>query len=103
MKTISSQRYIDESTVESKIENQDFTVFVSPAFEIDGEKVRVVLDGHHSLQAAKQAGVDADFVEQDATDNDTIGLLNDGDIDGFLVAAHMGDDYYDTDTGADIW
>lgn len=103
MKTISSQRYINEEIVESKITEQDFTVAVSPVFEVEGEDFRVVLDGHHSLEAANRVGVSADFVEQDASDNDTIALLNKGDIDDFLVATHMGSDYYDTDTGADVW
>ncbi len=103
MKTISSQRYIDDETVETKRAAADYEVFVSPSFEIDGETYRVVLDGHHSLEAAKLDGVEPTYIEQDATDNDRIGLLNAGNVEDFLAATHMGDDYYDIATGHDVW
>jgi len=62
-----------------------------------------VLDGHHSLAAAKEDGVSPEFVEYDATEHDAICLLESGDIEGFLKATHMGDDYYNVDTGKDVW
>lgn len=103
MKTISSQRYINDDIVAEKISAVDFEVMVSPSFEIDGEIYRVVLDGHHSLFAAKSAGADPVFFEADSTDHDAVSLITNGDVEGFLSAVHMGDDYYDTDNGQDIW
>lgn len=103
MKTISSQRYIDEEIVSAKIAAEDFEVMVSPSFELEGEAFRVVLDGHHSLEAARQAGVSPTYTEYTATEHDAIGLLDAGDIETFLEAVHMGDDYYDVETGFTPW
>lgn len=103
MITISSQRYIEDSIVEAKKEAADYDVFVSPVFEIDGQEMRVVLDGHHSLAAAIENGEEPIFTEYDATEHDAICLLEAGDVDGFLMAVHMGDDYYNVFTGSDIW
>ena len=98
MKTISSQRYIDDAIVAEKIEAKDYEVMVSPVFEIDGEGYRVILDGHHSLYAAIQSGVKPTFWTADCGDHDAIGLLDTETADDFLMAVHMGDDYYDVAT-----
>ena len=103
MQTISSQRYIDDATVAAKAAAADFEVFVSPAFEFDGEVVRVVLDGHHSLAAAKLAGVAPVYVEYTATEHDAIALLEAGAYEDFLMATHLGDDYYNVETGMCVW
>lgn len=103
MKTISSQRYLNDEIVEAKRAARDYTVAVSPAFEIDGETFRLVLDGHHSLEAAKLDGVEAEFVEQDARDNDNIALLNRGEIEDFLLTTRIDSDLYDVATGQDVW
>ncbi len=100
---ISSQRYINEALVTAKIEDQDFELLVSPAFDIDGMTVRVLLDGHHSLAASKAAGVAPIVVVADSTDHDAVALIESGDAEGFLSATHMGDDYYDVKTGEDVW
>jgi hypothetical protein len=103
MITISSQRHLNDEIVAEKISHADFEVAVSPAFEIDGETYRVVLDGHHSFAAAQIAGVDPVFVEYDATDNDKVALLDRGEIEDFLELAHIDSDYYDISTGKDVW
>ena len=100
---ISSQRYIDDEIVAAKIADQDFEVQVSPEFTVDGMVVRVVTDGHHSLAAAMLAGVSPVFVEQDAGENDMIGLLGQGLVDDFLAMARIDSDYYNVETGQDIW
>lgn len=100
---ISSQRYINDEIVAAKIADQDYEVQVSPEFEVDGMIVRVITDGHHSFAAATQAGVDPVIVEQSASDNDMIGLLTQGRIDDFLVMARMDSDYYNVETGRDVW
>jgi hypothetical protein len=100
---ISSQRHINPAIVAEKLADEDYAVLVSPVFEIDGDEYQVVLDGHHSYMAAKQAGVDADLTVATATDHDAVGELIDGRIDDFLLITHMGSDYYDINTGKDVW
>ena len=100
---ISSQRHLNQEIVADKLADEDFAVLVSPVFEIDGDEYQVVLDGHHSYAAAKQAGVDVDYTIATATDHDAVGELLDGRIDDFLMITHMGDDYYDILTGKDVF
>jgi hypothetical protein len=83
---ISSQAYINDEIVSEKSEAQDYTVQVSPVFAIDGQEVRYVIDGNHSLQAALIDGVDPELEEYDASDYDAISYLDDDDIDGFIDA-----------------
>ena len=99
MKTISSQAYRDDEIVAEKLANEDFTVYVTPVFVIDVEEYRVVTDGHHSLEAARLAGVDPVFVEQSIRENDNIAMLENGQIDMFLEHAYVDTDWYDIDTG----
>lgn len=103
MKTISSQRFLDDAVVESKRGATTYIVKVSPAFEIEGETLRVVLDGHHTLEAAKLDGVEPEYVEQSPRENDTISVLNDGRVDDFLAMHRMDSDFYDVETGIDVW
>lgn len=93
---ISSQRYLDHDTVQAKRESKDYTVTVSPIFYIDGVAIRVVIDGHHSLAAAKADGVTPDFVE------DRINLLSKS-IDEYLEASYADSDWYDVATGKVIF
>ncbi len=102
MITISSQRYLNDAIVAQKIEAQDFVVLVSPEFEVAGIVVRVVLDGHHSYAAAIEAGASPEFVEATGSDHDAVGVEQDNP-DEFLTITHMGDDYYNIETGGDIW
>lgn len=99
---ISSQRYTDSEIVENKITNEDYEVLVSPEFTIDGKIVQVVLDGHHSLAAAIKNGVEPEYIEADTSDHDAIGTeQNDPEL--FLEIVHMGNDWYNVETGKDIW
>lgn len=103
VKTISSQRFIDDSIVADKIASDDFDVIVSPVFTLeDGTEVRVILDGHHSYHAAIEAGEQPEFIEASTRDHDAVGLILDGRIDEFLEVTHMGSDYYDVATGFDL-
>lgn len=105
MQTISSQRYIDDAIVLEKIASEDFDALVSPIFEISGNQYRVVLDGHHSIAAAKQAGVQPVYVEATATDHDAVAMLsanNSGNPEAFLEAVYIECDYYNVDTGMDV-
>ena len=101
---ITSQHFLDDDTIAEKIAAEDFEVQVSPEFEIDGEVYAVILDGTHSFYAAKKAGVNPVFIDQNATDNDNVSYLNRGDIDGFLEVAHMGEgDYIIAETRKYVW
>jgi hypothetical protein len=95
MQTITSQHHIDDEIVAAKLAARDFEVLVSP--------VCVVLDGHHSLAAAKLAGVEPEYITADATINDKVALLERGDIEGFLEVAWIDGDYYDVDTRESVW
>jgi hypothetical protein len=95
---ISSQDYLNDEVVQEKREKKDYRVQVSPEFEVDGEKFRVILDGHHSLAAALEDDASPTFEEQDSRDSDHIGLLE-SSVDDFLEAVHMGDDWRNRVTG----
>ena len=101
--TISSQRYLNDEIVEKKLAEGDFVVFVSPVFACDDKSLRVVMDGHHSFAAARMAGVEPTYVEHDASDNCAIAVLQRGDIADFLEMCDYGDEYYDINTGRDVW
>lgn len=100
---ITSQDFLDEAIIAAKRAHADYVVSVSPEFGVGGHTYRVVLDGHHSLAAAVADGVLPEIREMTATDHDAVGLLDGGDIDGFLAVVHMGSDYRDAITGADAF
>lgn len=100
---ITSQAHLDAEIVAAKIKTGDFEVQVSPAFEINGETFRVVMDGHHSLAAAKEAGAEPVFVEMTEETNDRIALLNGGQIEDFLNACWMDGEYRYVATGKAVW
>lgn len=100
---ITSQDYLDAGTVNTKVSNNDFTVLVSPVFEIDGDEYQVLLDGHHSYAAAKQAGVEPVFEVATTQDADYVAYLTEGDVESFLEAAWMGDDWKSVETGSSVF
>ena len=100
---ISSQRFLDQEIVQGKIDNNDFEVQVSTVFEIDGTNYQVIMDGHHSYHAAIQSGHKPVFVEQSVYDNDNIQLLLDGNKEDFLFAVYIDSDYYNIETGKNIF
>ena len=68
---LSNQDFIDPAKVTEKLMAEDYEVQVTPAFvDPDGRLYRVVIDGHHSLQAAIMAGVMPQFVEANYTGTD---------------------------------
>lgn len=103
---ISSQRFLDPDIVAQKLASHDFGVLVSPEFNLPdlvNEPLEVLLDGHHSYAAARQAGVQPDFTVATPQVHDAVTFLENGDIDGFLNAVHQGDDYFDVNTGKFAW
>lgn len=96
---ISSQRFIDDETVEAKREAYDYVVTVSPNFEIDGVLMQAVIDGHHSLAAARADGVEPEYVVATAQEDDRVALIITGRIDDYLEVCYMDSDWYDVETG----
>lgn len=96
---ITSQRYLDQETVESKMGAEDYDVTVSPVFVIDGADYQIIIDGHHSLAAAIADGVAPALKVANSSNFDAIGILDAGDVEGFLAASWMGDDWFEFATG----
>ena len=100
---ISSQNYIDDDIVTEKIDNNDYEVLISPSFEIDGKFYSVLLDGHHSLAAARASGVEPVIEKATIQDDHNISLLEDGLIDDYLEVHYIDTDWYDIDTGVNVF
>jgi hypothetical protein len=100
---ITSQSHRDEETVEAKRAAKDYEVTLSPEFEIDGETYQVIIDGHHSFEAARLDGVEPEFRVATSQDHDAIGMIERGEIDQFLEAVYHGEDYRDAYTGQFVW
>ena len=69
---ISSQRYLDYGRVDSKIEEisgrDSVTLRIVLAGEIDGEAAYVLIDGHHTGEAARELGIEINFEEVSRND-----------------------------------
>src|ERR1700744_2461926 len=96
---ITSQDFLDAGTVAGKISAGDFGILVSPEYELDGVTFRILLDGHHSLAAAIEAGEEPDVTEASTRDHDAIGLP----VEQVLDATWAGADYRYVTTGALVW
>lgn len=103
IRIISAQRHLDDEIVAEKQDGKDYDVLVSPAFEVEGwGMVQVVLDGHHSLEAARRDGAAPTYLEADTSDSDRVALIERGEIEDFLLLSRIDSDYYDTATGQDL-
>lgn len=98
MRYITSQHYLDQGIVDAKLATQDFTVSYIEV-DIEGETMGVVVDGHHSLEAAKQAGIDPEFEHSETMQREYKGMT----AEAVLEACWMDGDYIDTLTGELIW
>ena len=96
---ISSLAMLEEASVREKQESKDYSCDVSPAFEWQGETFRVLLNGHHSFEAAKRDGVAPHLNIVTDSEFEKIGLLEAGEIETFLEAVSYGSDYRDASTG----
>ena len=94
MKVISSQHYIDWDIVEAKMRailNDEFVEI--PCYEIgevDGEELAIQADGHHTMAAARELGIEIRFVFS----ADPEGLSG----DAALSARWMDGDWYYVET-----
>lgn len=100
---VSSQRYLDRDIVAKKIKSGDYSVRVTPEFEIDGEKVRAITDGHHALEASIRSGNTPKFIQDSTSKNDRIQLLKDGNVDAYLEAAYHDSPWYNFSTKRDLF
>lgn len=94
MKYISSQHYINWDVVEEKMEalkGADRVVIpFSYVGEIDGEEYAAQCDGHHTLAAARELGIEVVFEVKD----DPEGLTG----EELLDARYIDGDWYDVGT-----
>lgn len=100
---ITSQDYLDDTTVAEKRAARDYECLVSPVFEVDGVAYQVLLDGHHSFAAAMADGAEPELIEATAQQHDAVSILLEGRIEEFLQTVHHGHDYRDAKSGAFIW
>jgi hypothetical protein len=99
---ISSQRHLDGEIVAAKREARDYRVTLSPEFAVDGVRYQAILDGHHSLAAAKLDGVDPSYSVATVQVSDNVALL-DTSVEDFLAATWIDSDWYDVETGLNVW
>lgn len=99
---ISSQQYLNDEIVAAKLAARDFTVTLSPEFEIDGDVYQTIIDGHHSLEAARQAGVEPEYVIA-GHDDDRLFLLDQGLVNDFLETGYIDSPWYDIADGVPVW
>ena len=96
---ISSQKYLDQEIVDKKIEKKDFVVTLA-TISNDTDIYQVVIDGHHSLEAAKQAGIDPFFKEADYNYQEEVECIG---FDNWLEQHYIDSDWYDINTGRNVW
>ena len=96
MKIISSQRYIDEKIVEQKLELlTGKSSLVLEAWEVGMDDLAVLSDGHHRLEAAQRLGIPVTFEVTNHPEKITGETL--------LESMWMDSDYYDVETGKNVW
>lgn len=100
---ISSQRYLDPDIVQEKIDDSDFLVHVYE-IEVYRQPFWVVVDGHHSLAAARQVGQvpEIKFVERAVAKQYEYEIAC-GGIDGWLTSHWIDTDWYFVETGQTVF
>lgn len=97
---ISSQRHIDSDVVDAKRAAKDYVVTLGKVIVVDGREYQVVIDGHHSMAAAKADGVAPVYHVATVTESDREGI---DDVQQYLESHWIDGDYYDVETGANVW
>ena len=97
---ISSQRHLDNEIVEAKRAAKDYEVTLGKVIVVDGTEYQVVIDGNHSLAAARADGVEPVYHDATATECDREGIE---DVQRYLEAHWIDSDYYDVETGVNVW
>lgn len=96
---ISSQRYIDNKKVEQKMNEIGgrVTLPVLYAGEYEGEAIYILVDGHHTAEAARELCLPINYetIDAKAWGYDTRWTLEDA-----LENLWMDSDWYDVETGS---
>lgn len=95
---ITSQHYHDTEIVAAKVVAADYVVSYI-IIDVDGEEMRLVVDGNHSLEAAKLAGVAPIFEHAETVQRQYAGMS----AEDILEACWMDGDWIDAVTGAAVW
>ena len=100
---ISSQRYLDWDVVEEKREAADYAASYYDIV-VDGQEYSVVVDGHHSLAAAKEDEVSPEWslVEREISSEYDYVIAEFG-IEAWLEEHFMDSAWYDVHTGVEVW
>lgn len=100
---ISSQRYLDDETVEAKRESKNYTV-TTYDLTVNGVDYEVVINGHHALAAALADGVEPQYVaapREIASGFDyVIELVG---VETWLEQNFCDSSWYNPITGHDVW
>ena len=99
MRYITSQLERIESIVHEKQEAKDYEVSIV-VLTVDGEEIALVIDGHHSHEAAKRDGVEPAY--KDVTD-DYAREINHLGGNGFCDAHNCGEGWWEINTGKAAW
>jgi hypothetical protein len=97
---ISSQHHIDWDVVETKRAANDYVVTVATITDSESNEYQMVIDGHHSLAAAREDGVQPVIVESDYNYQAEVDCIG---FDAFLAAKWIDSPYYDVETGIEVW
>lgn len=100
MRYITSQLERIESIVAEKQAANDYEVSFVRVTMDDGEEIALVIDGHHSHEAAKRDGVDVQWV--DVTDDYASEIAHLGG-NAFCDAHSCGEGWWEINTGRCAW
>lgn len=101
MKIISSQRFIDYSIVDEKIEEiKDCVSITLPIInaemtDLNGEDLFILTDGHHRKEAAEELGIEVNY-EEVANDHYVTGVE-------LLNQCYCDSDWYYVENGKLVW
>lgn len=100
MRYITSQLERIEDIVTEKQANEDYEVSFVEVTMSDGETIRLVIDGHHSHEAAKRDGAEVEWL--DVTDKFASEIKHLGG-NGFCDAHNCGEGWWEIETGRAAW
>ncbi len=100
---ISSQRYRDPAIVAAKRAAADYAVTVY-GIELNGESYDVVIDGHHSLDAAREDGAEPNIVRASGPlEQEFDTEIEISSVEAWLENHYVDAPYYFIATSKDVW
>ena len=104
MVVISSQRFLNDDIIEQKVEQlkdvESVTLPIIFAGEYNGDKLYILIDGHHTYAAAKESGTKIQFEVFSKSER---GYNNDWTLEETLDNLWNDSDYYNIETGYDYF